>query len=55
MNDEQYLDIEDDPFITCANCDQRFYDNYVKHCEECEEWFCPDCFADHLKERHGSA
>jgi hypothetical protein len=38
------LDLIDDPYRTCAQCDQRHYEEYGHSCDVCDEWICANCW-----------
>ncbi len=41
-------DIDDDGQFRCPMCEIRHYWDNGKSCADCDERFCPECFAEHL-------
>lgn len=35
---------EDDPYRTCAQCDQSHHEEYGSRCATCDEWICTNCW-----------
>lgn len=44
------MDYDDDnPTTRCNKCDIKYFTNNMI---SCEEWFCSECYQEHIKEDH---
>ena len=45
MTKEDWLDADiDDPYRTCASCDQKHHEEYGRTCQTYDEWICQNCW-----------
>ena len=41
------LDIIDDPYRKCFDCEQNQHEEWGHGCEQCDEWICTPCWDEH--------
>lgn len=43
---EELYDVDDSPYRKCYSCDLSHHEENGSSCDECDEWYCADCYAD---------
>lgn len=48
MAPEDNPEEDNDDYTKCYKCEILYHLNDMDRCEGCEEWFCHDCYKNHL-------